>query len=186
MALTNDPELAARMERLRSHGITRDADLMTIEPHGPWYYQQIELGWNYRMTEIQAALGLSQQTQLERFVDRRNTLAERYDSLLADLPLDPPGRQDGTRSAFHLYVVRLRDTAQHRMVFEALRADGIGVNLHYIPVHLQPYYRNLGFTDGDFPAAEAYYKQAISIPLFSGLTYADQDRVVDALRKALS
>lgn len=186
MALTNDPTLAARMERLRSHGITRDGSLMTHEPDGPWYYQQIELGWNYRMTEMQAALGLNQQTRLAEFVDRRNALADRYDSLLADLPLDMPGRLDGTRSAFHLYVVRLRDATQHRSVYEALRADGIGVNLHYIPVHLQPYYRALGFTDGDFPAAEAYYKRAMSIPLYPGLTAADQDRVAASLRKALA
>lgn len=185
MALTNDTALAARMERLRSHGITRDANLMTHEPDGPWYYQQIELGWNYRMTEMQAALGLSQQTRLAEFVDRRNALADRYDSLLADLPLDLPGRLHGARSAFHLYVVRLRDAAQHRAVFEALRASGIGVNLHYIPVHLHPYYRDLGFTDGDFPVAEDYYKRAISIPLYSDLTDADQYRVVGALRKAL-
>lgn len=186
MALTNDPVLAARMERLRSHGITRDAGLMTHEPDGPWYYQQIELGWNYRMTEMQAALGLKQQERLAEFVDRRNALADRYDSLLADLPLDRPGRLDGARSAFHLYVIRLHDAIRHRAVFEALRADGIGVNLHYIPVHLQPYYRGLGFQDGDFPVAEAYYRRAISIPLYYGLNEAEQDKVVDALRKALS
>lgn len=185
MAMTQDTALATRMERLRSHGITRDAALMTHEPDGPWYYQQIELGWNYRMTEMQAALGLSQQTRLAEFVDRRNELADRYDCLLADLPLDLPGRLHGARSAFHLYVVRLRDAAQHRAAFEALRASGIGVNLHYIPVHLQPYYRGLGFTDGDFPVAEDYYKRAISIPLYSDLTDADQYRVVEALRKAL-
>lgn len=186
MALTNDPELAAKMERLRSHGITRDAELMTHDPDGPWYYQQIELGWNYRMTEMQAALGLSQQTRLAEFVDRRNALAERYDSLLADLPLDRPGRLEGARSAFHLYVIRLHDETRHRAIFEALRADGIGVNLHYIPIHLQPYYRDLGFSDGDFPAAEAYYKRAISIPLYYGLSEADQDRVVACLRHALT
>lgn len=186
MALTNDPELAAKMERLRSHGITRDAELMTHDPDGPWYYQQIELGWNYRMTEMQAALGLSQQTRLAEFVDRRNALAERYDSLLADLPLDRPGRLEGARSAFHLYVIRLHDETRHRAIFEALRADGIGVNLHYIPIHLQPYYRDLGFSDGDFPAAEAYYKRAISIPLYYGLSEADQDRVVASLRRALT
>ena len=185
MALTNDPELAARMERLRSHGITRDPGLMTHEPDGPWYYQQIELGWNYRMTEMQAALGLKQQERLTEFVDRRNVLADRYDSLLAGLPLDRPGRLEGARSAFHLYVIRVHDEARHRAVFEALRADGIGVNLHYIPVHLQPYYRALGFTDGDFPIAEAYYRCAISIPLYSGLTDADQDAVVASLRRAL-
>lgn len=186
MALTNDSALAARMQRLRSHGITRDASLMTHKPDGPWYYQQIELGWNYRMTDMQAALGLSQLTRLGEFVNRRNVLADRYDCLLAELPVDLPGRLDDVRSAFHLYVVRLRDPAQHRKVFEALRADEIGVNLHYIPVHLQPYYRSLGFNVGDFPAAEAYYKRALSIPLYPDLTNEDQDRVVDIMKKALA
>ena len=185
MALTNDPELAARMERLRSHGITRDSEQMSQEPDGPWYYQQIELGWNYRMAEIQAALGLKQQERLEEYVDRRNALADRYDSLLADLPLDQPGRLKSARSSFHLYVIRLHDETRHRAVFHALHAYGVGVNLHYIPVHLQPYYRALGFAVGDFPVAEAYYKRAISIPLYSGLTDADQYRVVDSFRKAL-
>ncbi|WP_226698682.1 UDP-4-amino-4,6-dideoxy-N-acetyl-beta-L-altrosamine transaminase [Qipengyuania gaetbuli] len=182
MALTNDAELAARMERLRSHGITRDPSLMTHEPDGPWYYQQIDLGWNYRMTEMQAALGISQLTRLSEFVDRRNALAERYDALLADLPLHLPGRLEGARSAFHLYVVRLQDETRHCAIFEALRADGIGVNLHYIPVHLQPYYRDLGFADGDFPIAEDYYERAISIPLYSGMTEADQNLVVESIR----
>lgn len=186
MAMTNDPVLAARMQRLRSHGITRETELMTEEPDGPWYYQQIELGWNYRMTEMQAALGLSQQSRLVEIVDRRNELADRYDSLLADLPLELPGRLEGARSAFHLYVVRLHDPESHLAVFEALRADGIGVNLHYIPVHLQPYYRDLGFTEGDFPAAEAYYERAISIPMFFGLSEADQDAVVASLKRALA
>lgn len=186
MAMTNDPVLAARMQRLRSHGITRETELMTEEPDGPWYYQQIELGWNYRMTEMQAALGLSQQSRLVEIVDRRNELADRYDSLLADLPLELPGRLEGALSAFHLYVVRLHDPESHLAVFEALRADGIGVNLHYIPVHLQPYYRDLGFTEGDFPAAEAYYERAISIPMFFGLSEADQDAVVASLKRALA
>ena len=186
MALTNDSNLAARMERLRSHGITRDAGLMTQEPDGPWYYQQLELGWNYRMTDMQAALGLSQLTRLAEFVDLRNALAERYDSLLAELPLDVPRQMVGVRSAFHLYVVLLHDPVRHRAVFEALRADGIGANLHYIPVHLQPYYRDLGFSQGDFPAAEKYYKRAISIPLHFRLSETEQDTVVASLRYALA
>lgn len=185
MALTNDPELAARMALLRSHGITRDPALMTHQSDGPWYYQQVELGWNYRMTEMQAALGLSQQERLTEYIDRRNALADRYDALLADLPLDRPGRLEGARSAFHLYVIRLHDETRRRAVFEALRAGGIGVNLHYIPVHLQPYYRDLGFAEGDFPAAEAYYGRAISIPLYAHLSEADQDSVVAALKDAL-
>jgi len=186
MATTENPELAARMDRFRSHGITRDPTLMTHAPDGPWYYQQVELGWNYRMTDMQAALGASQMARLEAFVARRNALADRYDALLEGLALRRPGRMAGAYSSWHLYVVRLDDPAQHRRVFEALRADGIGVNLHYIPVHLQPYYRALGFNAGDFPVAEGYYARAISIPLYAGLSDADQDLVVDALARALS
>lgn len=186
MALTNDADLAARMERLRSHGITRDPALMTHAPDGPWYYQQLELGWNYRMTELQAALGLSQLGRLDAFVSRRNALADRYDALLADLPLALPERLPGARSAFHLYIVRLDDPARHRAVFEALRADGIGVNLHYIPVHLQPYWRARGFAPGDFPAAEDYYARAISLPLYPGLAEAEQDHVAERLAAALA
>jgi UDP-4-amino-4,6-dideoxy-N-acetyl-beta-L-altrosamine transaminase len=186
MALTNDPELAARMERLRSHGITRDPALMTHAPDGPWYYQQLDLGWNYRMTEMQAALGLSQLDQLDRFIARRRALADAYDQLLADLPLRCPGRMDGADSSWHLYVIRLDDPTRHRATFEALRANGIGVNLHYIPVHLQPYYRGLGFAPGDFPASEDYYARAISIPLHAGLTDIEQGQVVELIFKALA
>lgn len=186
MALTNDAELASRMERLRSHGITRDADQMTHEPDGPWYYQQLELGWNYRMTEMQAALGLSQLDQLDAFIARRRALADSYDRALAGLPLRIPGRQEGAASSWHLYVVRLDDPARHCAVFEGLRAQGVGVNLHYIPVHLQPYYRDLGFAPGDFPKAEDYYSRAISIPLHAGLSDQDQGRVLAALKVALS
>jgi UDP-4-amino-4,6-dideoxy-N-acetyl-beta-L-altrosamine transaminase len=185
MALTNDPELAARMERLRSHGITRDPDLMTHAPDGPWYYQQIELGWNYRMTEMQAALGLSQMDPLDSFIVRRRALADAYDAVLAELPLRIPGRQVGAHSSWHLYVIRLDDATHHRSVFEALRAAGIGVNLHYIPVHLQPYYRGLGFAPGDFPGAEDYYSRAISIPLHAGLTDEEQMQVAAAIVGAL-
>lgn len=186
MAVTNDPELAARMELFRSHGITRDPSRMTHAPDGPWYYQQVQLGWNYRMTDMQAALGASQMSRLAEFVDRRNALADRYDALLSGLPVMRPGRDPEARSSWHLYIIRLNDAARHRQVFEALRADGIGVNLHYIPVHLQPYYRDLGFSPGDFPVAEDYYARAISIPLYPGLTEADQDRVVASLTAALS
>ncbi|PRY22703.1 UDP-4-amino-4,6-dideoxy-N-acetyl-beta-L-altrosamine transaminase [Aliiruegeria haliotis] len=187
LALTNDPGLAQRMSLLRSHGVTRDPALMTHESDGPWYYQMVELGWNYRMTEMQAALGLSQLDRLGAFVARRNVLADSYDSLLSGLPVTAQARQAETLSAFHLYVVRLdlSQTAPHRTVFERLRDAGIGVNLHYIPVHLQPYYRGLGFGDGDFPEAERYYAEAISIPLYPGLIEADQDRVVASLREAL-
>jgi len=188
MAVTNDDALAQRMEALRTHGITRDPDLMTHVPDGPWYYQQLDLGWNYRLTELQAALGVSQLQRLEEFVDRRNLLADRYDALLGDCPVDLPGRQEKARSSFHLYIIRLpeRDPERRRAVFERLRADGIGVNLHYIPVHLQPYYRALGFAPGDFQAAEDYYERAISIPLYPGLTEEEQDKVVQSLKAALS
>lgn len=185
MALTNDQKLANCMQELRSHGITRSPIRMTRAPDGPWYYQQVDLGWNYRMTEMQAALGLCQLKRLVEYVDARNNLADRYDRLLTDLPLGVPGRLEGARSAFHLYVIRLHDASCRSAVFEELRADGIGVNVHYIPVHLQPYYGRLGFTDGDFPKAEAYYRRAISIPLYATMTEAQQDEVVDRLTEVL-
>lgn len=187
VATTNDPELASRMDLLRSHGVTRDQALMDAPSHGPWYYQQISLGWNYRLTDMQAALGLSQLDRLEAFVDARNRIAERYDTLLADLPVALPGRMAGTRSSFHLYIVRLleADAARHRSAFEALRAGGIGVNLHYIPVHLHPYYAAQGFATGDFPQSEDYYRRAISIPLHPNLTQIEQDKVVSTLQAAL-
>ncbi|MCL1630052.1 UDP-4-amino-4,6-dideoxy-N-acetyl-beta-L-altrosamine transaminase [Roseibaca sp. V10] len=186
MALTNDAGLAARMERLRSHGITRDPALMTHVADGPWYYQQLELGWNYRMTDMQAALGLSQLDQLDVFIARRRALADAYDVALAGMALDLPGRLTGAVSSWHLYVIRLHDATRHRAVFEGLRADGIGVNLHYIPVHLQPYYRGLGFGPGDCPVAEDYYARAISIPLYAGLNDGDQAQVVAALSRHLA
>jgi UDP-4-amino-4,6-dideoxy-N-acetyl-beta-L-altrosamine transaminase len=189
MLLTNNAQLQQRLCRLRSHGISRDPAQMDEPSHGPWYYQQLELGFNYRMTDIQAALGLSQLARLDGFLQRRRQLVARYDALLQDLPLRLPGRQVGAESAWHLYVVRLqlgqiRHT--HRQVFEALRAAGIGVNLHYIPVHLQPYYRDLGFCPGDFPAAEAYYAQALTLPLHAGMLDAEQDQVIAVLRQTLT
>jgi len=183
--LTQDGALAERLMRLRSHGITRDAAAMTHPPDGPWYYQQIELGWNYRITDIQAALGHAQMDRLHDYVATRNDLAERYDAVLDAMPLRRPGRQADTLSAFHLYVVRV-DAARHRQVFKGLRARGIGVNLHYIPVHLQPYYQALGFAEGDFPEAEGYYAEAISLPLYPTLTPDMQDEVVAALRAELA
>ena len=187
MAMTQRADLAARMARLRSHGITRDPSLMTHETDGPWYYQQLELGLNYRLTDLQAALGVAQMDRLEAFVAKRHKIAARYDERLADLPVTLPYQAPGTYSAYHLYVIRLNPgTPPHRQVFEAMRDQGIGVNLHYIPVHLQPYYRAMGFAPGDFPEAEAYYAQAISIPMYPGLSEADQDQVVAALTSALS
>jgi UDP-4-amino-4,6-dideoxy-N-acetyl-beta-L-altrosamine transaminase len=187
MALTNNPDLAKRMMLLRSHGITREASDMTGPPEGPWYYQQIDLGFNYRMTDIQAALGSSQIRCLEEWVSRRHELAARYDDALSRLPLIVPRPHPDAYSAWHLYVIQLRDNAPigRSELFRTLRGDGIGVNVHYIPVHLQPYYRRLGFAPGDFPAAEAYYARAISIPLYSALTTAEQDHVIERLAGTL-
>lgn len=188
MVLTNRPELAQRLQRLRSHGMTRDAGQMTEPSHGPWYYQQVELGFNYRMTDLQAALGLSQLNKLDGFIARRRELAARYHRLLGGLPLTLPGSQPEAESAWHLYVVRLQldgITLSHLQVFEGLRAAGIGVNLHYIPVHLQPYYRDQGFATGDFPQAERYYSEAISLPMFPSLSDEQQDYVVEQLRRLL-
>lgn len=187
MAVTNDPALAERMQLLRSHGITRDPALMTHASDGPWYYQQIDLGYNYRMTELQAALGVSQMPRLDQYVARRHEIAREYDRRLADLPLILPNDIADSYSGLHLYVVRLdpkRTNKDHLAVFEALRASGVGVNLHYIPVHLQPHYRAMGFAPGAYPEAERYYGQAISIPMFPTMTAQDIDRVIAALGAA--
>ena len=188
IALTNNADLANRMVLLRSHGITREPEQMTHAPDGPWYYQQIDLGFNYRMSELQAALGTSQMDRLETYVARRHELAQRYDALLADLPLTTPWQHPDSYSGLHLYVIRLlvdRLNKTHREVFESLREQGIGVNLHYIPVHIQPYYQRQGFKAGDFPQAEAYYAGAISLPMYSSMTKAQQDTVIQAMRDAL-
>lgn len=188
-AVTNRADLAEKMLLLRSHGITRDEALMTQDMDGPWYYQQIVLGFNYRMTELQAALGLSQMQRLEEFVIKRNELASRYDNLLNDLPITLPWQHLDSYSARHLYVIRLQlgqINTTHLDVFNALRAAGVLVNLHYIPVHMQPYYQKMGFESGQFPEAEKYYKEAISIPLFSAMTEGQQDTVCSTLRTILS
>ncbi|MDP2759420.1 MAG: UDP-4-amino-4,6-dideoxy-N-acetyl-beta-L-altrosamine transaminase [Sideroxyarcus sp.] len=189
MAMTNDAQLAKRMQLLRSHGITRDVNEMTHVPDGPWYYQQIDLGYNYRMTDLQAALGLSQMQRLDEFVAKRHAIADAYDRLLADIPVVTPWQHGDAYSGLHLYVVRLKLDKigkTHRQVFEALRAEGVGVNLHYIPVHTQPYYESLGFVRGDYPEAERYYAEAISLPMYPGLIESQQMRVVDALSKVLA
>lgn len=188
MALTNNAKLAEKMALLRSHGITRDTKQMAREPDGPWYYEQIELGLNYRMTDLQAALGVSQMDRLDSYVGRRHMLAERYNELLDDLPVIMPWQHPDGYSAWHLYVIRLKLDSigkSHRMVFEALRAQGIGVNLHYIPVYRQPYYEALGFKPGRCPQAEHYAAEAISVPIFPGMTTAQQDSVVRAFQRVL-
>ncbi|MDO9313080.1 MAG: UDP-4-amino-4,6-dideoxy-N-acetyl-beta-L-altrosamine transaminase [Burkholderiaceae bacterium] len=188
MALTNDAELANKMALLRSHGITRDPAQMTHEADGPWYYQQIDLGFNYRMTELQAALGVTQMERLDQYVARRHQLARRYDDLLAGLPVTTPWQHPDSYSGLHLYVIRLQLDQigkTHRQAFEALRALGIGVNLHYIPVHTQPYYQRMSFQTGDFPEAERYYAEAISLPMFQTMSEEQQDQVIAALREVV-
>lgn len=188
VATTNDSVLARRMELLRSHGITREAEEMTHAPDGPWYYQQVDLGFNYRMTDMQAALGLSQMNRLEEFVERRHALAARYDSLLSELPVVLPWQHPDGYSGLHLYVIRLRPgviDAKHAYVFQALRNEGIGVNLHYIPVYRQPYYQQLGFPVGYCPEAERYYGEAMTLPMYPGLAKEEQDEIVGALARVL-
>lgn len=182
LATTQNAHLAERMNLHRSHGVTRDPALMHKQPEGGWYYEMVTLGYNYRMTEMQAALGLSQMDRLAEFVGRRNVLAARYDTLLADLPLTRPAQLADSYSAYHLYPVQVPDRAR---TFAALRAADIGVNVHYIPVHLHPFWAARGFKRGDFPNAENYYDHAISIPLYAGLSEADQDRVLAAIKAAL-
>ena len=185
MALTNDAELAKLMQLDRSHGITRDSDMMEESDPGAWYYEQHRLGYNYRMTDINAALGLSQMDRLEEFIDRRRVIARSYDAAFADLPVTTPWQLAEANSAWHLYVIRV-DPAHHRAIFDELRAGGILVNLHYMPVYLQPYYRKLGFEPGLCPNAESYYAEAISLPMFPTLSEEQQDQVIAAVRKAVS
>jgi UDP-4-amino-4,6-dideoxy-N-acetyl-beta-L-altrosamine transaminase len=186
---TKDAALAQRLVELRSHGITRDQNRMVGTSEGAWYYQQISLGYNYRLTDLQSALGLSQLKRIDAFIARRRALAAHYDKLLAALPLVLPMQHPDGQSAFHLYPVTLKLEQVHQgraAVFDALRKAGIGVNVHYIPVHLQPYYQELGFKPGDFPQAESYYDAALTLPLFAGMTDRQQDEVVSALSVILN
>jgi UDP-4-amino-4,6-dideoxy-N-acetyl-beta-L-altrosamine transaminase len=188
MAVSNSAQLDKRMRLLRSHGITRDAGEMTQPPEGPWYYQQIDLGYNYRMTDLQAALGLSQMQRLNALVSKRHALADRYNQLLQALPVITPWQLPDTYSGLHLYVIRLelpRILKSHREVFEELRRAGVGVNLHYIPVYRQPYYAKRGFPNDYCPKAEQYYTSAISLPLYPGLSESTQDSVIAALSKSV-
>lgn len=189
MAVTNNDDIAKRLGLLRSHGITREPDLMSAPMEGPWYYEQVALGYNYRMTDLQAALGASQLTRLNDFVTRRHEIAARYDDLLGQMPLTLPWQHPDSRSAFHLYVIRLKldqISKSRREVFELMRSQKILVNLHYIPVHTQPYYRQFGFKDGDYPQAEKYYSEAISIPMHPSLSEEDQDFIIRTIGDVLS
>lgn len=186
MALTQSGALAERMRRLSSHGISREPADMTQPSHGPWYYQQLDLGFNYRMTDIQAALGRSQLNRLDDFIQRRRALAERYDQYLHGLPLAPLHRRTGSDSAWHLYIIQLQDSTRHRACFEGLRKAGIGVNLHYIPIPAQPYYQQLGQQIEHYPNAMNYYRRAISLPLHPALSEAEQDYVIAQLKELLS
>jgi len=188
LATTNDPSLAVKMKSLRNHGITRDVSLMVSASEGDWYYEQLALGFNYRMTELQGALGLSQMKRLDEFVVRRHECQEYYDALLCDVSVVTPFQSPDSYSSLHLYPILL-DQGQvnksREQVFKELRASGIGVNVHYIPVHMQPYYKDRGFKKGDFPKSENYYKSVISIPLFQSLTKQMQDEVVETLGRIL-
>ena len=188
LATTNDKELSTYMQLYRSHGITRDQELMTKEAEGGWYYQQVDLGFNYRMNELQAALGISQMKRLDKFVAMRHQIQLRYDELLKDLPLITPYQGSDNYSSLHLYPIQIKlkeIKRTHQEVFQALRENDIGVNIHYIPVHRQPYYEKMGFEEGSYPNSESYYECAISIPIFQGLTVEMQDEVVDVLKKVL-
>ncbi len=190
IAITNQSVLAEKMQLLRSHGVTREPHLMTkaLEAEGAWYYQQVVLGFNYRMTEMQAALGVSQMNRVDEFVSSRKAFAQRYDELLHNLPLVLPFQHSDSDSSFHLYPILIQTDLifkNRTQVYKALREHGIGVNIHYIPVHTQPYYQKMGFLEGDFPVAEAYYQQVISIPVFHAMTIQDQNRVVEILERDL-
>ena len=188
LATTNNKELSEHMQLFRSHGVTRDPKLMIKKAEGGWHYQQVELGFNYRMTELQAALGVSQMKRLDEFVALRHQRQKRYDELLKNLPVVAPYQDMDSYSALHLYPIQIQtDKVKNtrKEIFEALWKNDIGVNVHYIPVHTQPYYENMGFRKGDFPNAENYYESTISIPMFQGLTIEMQDKVVNVLKKVL-
>jgi UDP-4-amino-4,6-dideoxy-N-acetyl-beta-L-altrosamine transaminase len=187
MAMTNDAELARRMQSYRSHGMERDPARFTEPPEGDWIYEMQALGYNYRLTDLHAALGLSQMRRIDAFIAARTALAARYDELLADLPVIRPSPLHGMTSAWHLYVIEVDSPGKPRAdVFATMRAAGVGVAVHYIPVHVQPYYRDLGFCMGSFPDAERYYARTLSLPLFPGLSPTDQDHVVQVLGRALA
>ena len=186
LATTNSKNLANKMRLYRNHGITRDSNLMVTKSCDAWYYQQVDLGFNYRMTELHAALGISQMQKLDQFVSKRHKLQEKYDSLIVDLPIIKPYQGKDSYSALHLYPIQVeldKINKSRKQVFDELRENEIGVNVHYIPIHMQPYYQQLGFKKGDFPNSETYYSRAISIPLFHAMTDSQQNKVVSSLIK---
>ncbi|MFT5162748.1 MAG: UDP-4-amino-4,6-dideoxy-N-acetyl-beta-L-altrosamine transaminase [Alteromonadaceae bacterium] len=186
LALTNQPALAQKMDLLRSHGVTRDEALFDQPSHGPWYYQQVDLGFNYRITELQAALGISQSNKLTDFIAKRNQLALQYNDMISQLPIEHLQQSPDNLSAYHLYVVLTdNEQLQRDRLFAHLREKQILVNVHYIPVHLQPYYQKLGFKTGDFPNAEQYYQRAITLPLYPDLTVEQQDYVISSINELL-
>jgi len=188
LATTNQKELAEKMQLFRAHGITREPKLMTKKTEGGWYYQQVELGFNYRMNDLQAALGIAQMKRLDKFITIRHLLKQRYHELLKDLSLITPAQSSDSYSSLHLYPVQLKLeqlSKSHNQIFDELRKNGVGVNLHYIPIHMQPYFQNMGFKKGNFPIVEDYYSRAISIPIYQGLTTELQDKVVKVLKDLL-
>jgi UDP-4-amino-4,6-dideoxy-N-acetyl-beta-L-altrosamine transaminase len=189
MAVTNNNQFADKMKLYRSHGITRDQHLMTHETDGPWYYQQIDIGFNYRMSELHGALGVSQMQRIDNFITRRKSIAKRYDWLLKDIAVKTPWQHPDGKSSFHLYVIRLQlEKLQHtkRHIFEFLQTQGIGVNVHYIPVHTQPFFQKMGFKSTDFPEAEKYYNEAISLPIYQGMSDKQQNFIVEKLAEICS
>jgi UDP-4-amino-4,6-dideoxy-N-acetyl-beta-L-altrosamine transaminase len=185
MAVTNNTDIASHMQRLRSHGVTRDEFFMDGLSDGQWYYQQIDLGFNYRLTDIQAALGLSQMKRLDYYIEKRHQIANYYNDHLINTPLVLPFQSSASRSAWHLFPVLLKDKHQRVKVFEGLRKKGIGVNVHYIPVHLQPYYKHLGYKVGEYAESEAYYEREISLPIYPTLLKTQQDYIIESLKELL-
>jgi UDP-4-amino-4,6-dideoxy-N-acetyl-beta-L-altrosamine transaminase len=182
--LTNQSQLHEKLKLFAKHGVTKDPTQYQGESHGPWYYQQLELGYNYRLSDMQAALGLSQLKKLDTFIQKRIEIAKVYNQALANLPLKLPILEPQSQSAWHLYMVEL---TQHdrQVIYQQLHAKGVGVNVHYIPIHLQPFYQQLGFNQGDFPVSEHFYQHALTLPLFPSLTDVEQTKVIDTLHEVL-
>ncbi|WP_404390793.1 UDP-4-amino-4,6-dideoxy-N-acetyl-beta-L-altrosamine transaminase [Pseudoalteromonas phenolica] len=185
IATTNNNEIAQKLRQLRSHGVVRDPSALSSEEEGAWYYEQRELGFNYRLTDLQAALGASQLTRLDEFVSKRNLLASRYHELLSELPVSPIEIQEDNYSSYHLFIIRLENRSIRRKTFDTLKSHGVGVNVHYIPIYWQPFYREKGFSKGYCPNAESFYNSIITLPLFPDLTVQEQDQVVKLLRNCL-